>query len=236
MNRSRWTALGLAAVTISVAVVMLGGVSLPGPAELLARLERAQGPEFLAVGLVWMVLALPASIPMAAAGFVFGPVLGALVGWLISVVGSALGFAISRTALRGPVRVRVARSQRFAAIEREVERRGTPVVALLRLSPVFPFNLISYGLGVTAVRSRSFVLGTAMGVAPVCVLNAVIGAGVHSLARIAEGAPPPPTAAIVAGLLTVLATVGITRQATRMWREVVADGTLSADQEPSLGQ
>ena len=44
--------------------------------------------------------------------------------------------------------------------------KGGKLVFLLRLSPAFPFSLMNYALGLTAVRFRDYVLASATGMAP----------------------------------------------------------------------
>ena len=48
-------------------------------------------------------------------------------------------------------------------------------VALLRILPIAPFGLISYGLGTTGVPVGRYLLGTAIGAAPSTMLYATVG-------------------------------------------------------------
>ena len=47
---------------------------------------------------------------------------------------------------------------------------------LLRLSPLIPFNLQNYLLGVTAIRFRHFAAATSAGIVPGAVLYTCLGA------------------------------------------------------------
>ena len=49
---------------------------------------------------------------------------------------------------------------RFAAMDQAVGEQGLRIVALMRLSPVFPFNLLNYALGLTRVRFLHFNLAS----------------------------------------------------------------------------
>ncbi|WP_232220416.1 VTT domain-containing protein [Legionella tunisiensis] len=41
-----------------------------------------------------------------------------------------------------------------------VERSGWQFVALIRLIPIIPFNLVNYGLGLTQIKFRHYVITT----------------------------------------------------------------------------
>ncbi|TNE84249.1 MAG: TVP38/TMEM64 family protein [Deltaproteobacteria bacterium] len=203
---------------------VLGGLVLGiwwsdlGVRDLLGWLERLEqaGPVPFAFGvLAWALLMLPASVQMGSAGFLYGPVVGAVVGWALSVTAAAIAFLLGRTLLRDAVVARAMHSPRWRALESEVGRRGVYVVALTRMSPLFPYNIISYALGASPVSFREYVLGTAIGVIPVVVFNAIIGAGVASLTQLLDGAPPPGGVMIGGAVLTLVATVAVTRVASR---------------------
>ena len=61
---------------------------------------------------------------------------------------------------------RVKRSPRFRAIDEAVASGGFRLVLLLRLSPLVPFNLLNYMLGLTRVSTRDYILGSVIGMAP----------------------------------------------------------------------
>ena len=63
-----------------------------------------------------------------------------------------MAFLVARYIARGAIEQRLEGDRRFAAIDRAVGREGRKIVFLLRLSPVFPFNLLNYALGLTNVR------------------------------------------------------------------------------------
>lgn len=190
----------------------LGARDLLGVLEVL---ERAGPVPFAAGVIAWALLMMPASVQMGASGFLYGAALGAVVGWVLSVAAASLAFLLGRTLLRDAVASRAVKYPRWRALDAEIGRRGVYVVALLRMSPLFPYNVISYGLGASPVTFREYVLGTAIGVIPVVIFNATIGAGVASLTQLLEGAPPPQGIVIAGGVLTLVATVAVTRVASR---------------------
>ena len=161
------------------------------------------------------LLMVPASILEAGAGFLYGPIWAIPVACAIGTAAATVSFLLGRTLLRGVIERRIARDARWSAIDRAVGVRGRELVFLLRLSPLAPFNLVSYALGLTRVSVRDFALGTALGhLFPVIVFS-YTGSTVASAMDLVDRPATPPWATAIGLLLTVLATVGVSRFAKR---------------------
>jgi uncharacterized membrane protein YdjX (TVP38/TMEM64 family) len=152
--------IGVAAVAaLVIAGRQLGG-QLPRFAAWVDGLG-VWGPVVFMLGYVLAAVAfVPASLLTLAAGAIFGLARGALFVFVAAVIASAIGFLIARYLARDAIERRVARNPRFAAIDRAVGAEGRKIVFLLRLSPVFPFNLLNYGLGLTRVRFADYLLAS----------------------------------------------------------------------------
>jgi hypothetical protein len=108
----------------------------------------------LVYGLIYVaaVVALaPASALTLAAGALFGLVVGTVTASLASTTGAALAFLIARYLARDAVARKLGGDPRFEAVDRAIARNGWIIVALLRLSPVIPFNLQNYVYGLTGI-------------------------------------------------------------------------------------
>jgi uncharacterized membrane protein YdjX (TVP38/TMEM64 family) len=136
-----------------------------------------------------------------------------------SVLGASAAFAIGRTLGRGTVERKVGANPLFRAIDHAIGGGGLAVVALLRLSPIVPFNLLNYALSLTRVRFRDFVLGSFAGMLPATILYVYLGSLAASLTELAGGTSAPSAAGqalFVLGLgATVAVTVILTRRARR---------------------
>ena len=132
---------------------------------------------------------------------------------------------------------RLGRDPRFTAIDAAVGANGFRIVLLLRLSPAFPFNLLNYGLGLTSVRLRDYLLGSFLGMLPGTALYVYIGSLVTSAAELSSGQRPdagPWGHGLYWGGLgaTLLVTVILTRIAKRaLTAELANRPTLSPSSE-----
>jgi uncharacterized membrane protein YdjX (TVP38/TMEM64 family) len=79
---------------------------------------------------------------------------------------SALAFLIARYLARDRIHSLLARRQKYRAFDRAIADEGWQVVVLLRLSPIVPFNLQNYALGVTAIPFLEYLGATLVGITP----------------------------------------------------------------------
>lgn len=227
------TVLRIVIATLLVAAVGVALAVLPVKDLLAGLLDRIEsvgpwGPVLLAgIYAVACVLFVPGSILTLGAGFLFGVVYGTIAVSVGSVLGATGAFLVGRTLLRTTIEKRIAAYPRFQAIDRAVGEQGFKIVLLVRLSPIFPFNLLNYAFGLTNVRPWQYVLASWIGMLPGTVMYVYLGSALKSLAEVAAGAPEggtPQTVFFVAGLvMTVIATVVITRVARRALHEAVAE-------------
>ncbi len=123
------------------------------------------------------VLFVPGSALSIAAGALFGLRTGFLVAFTGANLGALLAFFLTRTYLRDTV-VRWAEGRpKFRAFDRAVAMQGFKMVLLSRLSPAFPFTLLNYLLGLTAIRPGAYVIANLLGMLPGAILYIYIGAG-----------------------------------------------------------
>ena len=172
---------------------------------------------FAAVYLISPLLLLPALVLTLGAGFLYGRLYGTLLVSPASVAVAAIAFLLGRTLLRSRVEKKIAGDKRFAAIDKAVAENGFKIVFLLRLSPVIPFNLLNYALGVTRVPFVTYLGASAAGMLPGTFLYVSLGAAATSAAQLGRQSGPP--AALWVGIAaTVVVVVLITLIARRALR------------------
>ena len=137
----------------------------------------AVGP--LVVVLVYIlatVLLIPGSAITIGAGTLFGLKTGFPVVVLGANLGALSAFLLARTFLRDKVAAWAAANPKFRSLDQAIGKQGFKMVLLTRLSPVFPFVLLNYFLGLTAVRLGAYVLASLIGMLPATFLFVYIGA------------------------------------------------------------
>ena len=154
------------------------------------------------------------------AGFAYG-LWGLPIVLVAATTGASLAFLIARYAARDSVRRLVERRRKIPAIDQAIAEDGWKIAVLLRLSPLIPFNLQNYLLGVTAIRFRHFVAATIAGIVPGSVLFTCLGA----LGKTALGEVGPVRCAFFgAGLLaTAIAVILVARKARAKLHEAGVD-------------
>ncbi len=226
--------LGLALVGVIAVVAVALALRSPAVAEVVAAgaaWARGSG----AVGVVAFVLAyviatvfmIPGSVLTIAAGFTCGLAWGVALVAPTATLAATIAFLVGRTLARERVIRRLGPDRRFQAIDRAVEHRGAVIVALLRLSPVFPFVVLNYLLSISQVRTRTYVIASALGMLPGTVLYVYLG----SLAGTAAAGPSTARLALLAaGLVATVAVVVIVARAAR--RELARTGATSEPEVP----
>ena len=184
------------------------------------------GPVVFVLGYAVAVVGfIPGSVLTLAAGAIFGIGKGTALVFVAAVLGSTAAFLVARYAARSWVEHRIQGDARFAAIDRAVGREGRKIVFLLRLSPVFPFNLLNYALGLTRVRVLDYVIAGA-GMLPGTLLYVYSGKVAGDVAAVAGGAAVERGAGYYAViLLGLVATAVVTLFVTRIARRALDEAT-----------
>jgi uncharacterized membrane protein YdjX (TVP38/TMEM64 family) len=183
------------------------------------------GPVVFILGYAVATVAfIPGSVLTLAAGAIFGVLKGTVFTLIGATLGASAAFLVARYLARGAIERRIAGNPRFAAVDRAVGREGFKIVALLRLSPVFPFNLLNYSLGLTRVRFLSYFAASAA-MLPGTLLYVYYGAAAGSLASaLGGGAKKGAEGWLLFGvglLATVVVTAFVTRLAGRALRQEI---------------
>lgn len=195
---------GLAAMAVAAPTLGLGDrlVALRAWIEGLGAL----GPvAYALIYAVATVAAVPASLLTVAAGAMFGSGVGVATVLVGATLGAAAAFAVARWLARDAVAAWLARNETFARLDAMTERHGAIIVAITRLVPIFPFNLLNYGFGLTRVRFGTYLLWSFVCMIPGIALYVVGGDAVTR--GLAEGRIPWELVAalgVVVALLAVL--------------------------------
>lgn len=170
---------------------------------------QAQPWQSAALFLLAYVLVTGLSLPGAAlltlaAGAIFGFSTGVILVSLASTTGATIAFLASRFIFREWVRKRFARQ--IARMDRGVERDGAFYLLSLRLVPAVPFFLINLVMGLTAMRPRTYVWASQLGMLPATMLFVNAGTQIATLESPADVLAPSVIISLaVLGLFPILA-------------------------------
>lgn len=222
------------------AAMIAGGVAvaaflvwqLPIAHWIVALADRLRGMGwvgialFIAIYVVAEVALLPGSLFTLAAGFAYGPVGGLLVASPASVLAATVAFLLGRTVLRDWIRARIHRYPKAQALDTAIGTNSFKLILLLRLSPVIPFNILNYALGLSDAKVGRYVVASFVGMLPGTWLYVYLGSLATTAAQLtAAGQTESPQKLILTGVglvSTVLVVVLVTRAAQRALDEQLA--------------
>ncbi len=187
--------------------------------RLAGYAEAVPAPHWMAFVTLQVVVAavgfLPASLMAIAAGAAYGMAAGTLISVAGTMAGGWVAFLLSRSMLRPWIARLVARYPASARFEDAIATEGWKFVCLMRLSPVMPFAATSYGLGLTRIGQRDYLLGTLASL-PALVGYVAVGAFGRAGLAISRGAFEPLQWLLpLAGVAVVLLALFRLRRLTR---------------------
>jgi uncharacterized membrane protein YdjX (TVP38/TMEM64 family) len=218
----RWLGVIAALVLVLFLVASLGTSRWLGK-EVVGFVTRAaeQGwyGQAIFVGVLVIICLtgiIPASMMAMAAGTIYGFETGTLLSSLGLTLGALIGFFAARSLFREAAARWVAHRVSFRKIDADIGGRGWRVVALLRLSPVAPFGITSYALGLTRLSVGQYLLGT-LGSLPAMMGYVYVGVLARTAMNASSGTLIPWIKLAVTGL-GVIATVAAAMHIVRILR------------------
>ncbi|MBF2077061.1 MAG: TVP38/TMEM64 family protein [Synechococcales cyanobacterium T60_A2020_003] len=184
--------------------------------EWIDRLGTTGAIAFMVIYALATVAFFPGSILTLGAGILFGVVWGSVYVFIGACGGATLAFLVGRYVARSWIAKKIAGNPKFAAIDKAVGREGFKIVLLTRLSPVFPFNLLNYALGLTSVSLKDYGMGF-IGMIPGTIMYVYAGSLLGDLATLGSGnSSIPPAIRWTLNIIGFIATVAVTLYVTKV--------------------
>ena len=193
-----------------VAVLLDGTITNAAKLEYVRGAFAELGPmapiAYVAAVTVEVVVApLPGLALYAPGGLIFGGFWGGLLSLIGNVLGAGIAFGLAR-ALGRDVAARYLESSALADAEHRLSTRGTWVVFLLRVNPLTSSDLVSYAAGLTSMPTRALLIGTTLGMAPLCWAQA------YAASTLVEAFPWLIQPLLVLALVYVVAAIWLLRR------------------------
>lgn len=166
------------------------------------------------------LLFLPTTVPLLAAGALFGVGTGLVTGWIGLGVGMSVAYWLARGVLRERLRKRYGDSALLKKTDEALEREGWKYVMTLRMMPITPFPLLNYLFGLTKIRYRTYILSSLAGLSPEMVLYVLLGDAAGTAAAGGAGSGKTVAWLFAAAALFALAVFG----GPRLWRRLRGKG------------
>jgi phospholipase D1/2 len=118
----------------------------------------------IAAYLIAGLLVIPVNILIAATMLVFGPLHGMLYAYCGVLLSTTLTYALAHRL--GALLPASFSARRVEPLRAYITKRGWPAVFVVRVLPVAPFTVINTIAGASRIPLRTFLIGTALGMAP----------------------------------------------------------------------
>ncbi len=115
----------------------------------------------------------PDSLLAIAGGMCFGLFWGSIYTMVGALSGGTLAFYIARLIKKGLIKK--PSSKDLGGLSKSIEERGFWIVLLLRLIPLFPYDVISYSAGLSGISIKDFLLATLLGTIPGIIVFTNVG-------------------------------------------------------------
>jgi uncharacterized membrane protein YdjX (TVP38/TMEM64 family) len=215
-NVAFWAGLGLLLIAVMLAWAFLpirewvqSFTSWTGEFGLLGAIV------FASVYVVAVVALAPVWPLSVAAGLAFG-LWGIPLVIVSATTGASLAFLVARFLVRDRVTELTRKRPMLDAVDKAVAEEGWKVVALLRLSPLVPFNLQNYFLGATEIGFFPYLAATFLGIMPGSAAYVYLGILGRAAAAGEQGGGRLKIGLLAAGLAATIALIVIVGRKARM--------------------
>ena len=148
--------------------------------------------------------------------------LGSVLVFAASLLSAVLGFLAGRYFSRSWFLAKIAHSEKFKALDEAVATEGLKIVLLLRLAAICPYTLLNYGLGLSKISFKDYLLASCIGAVPGTLAYVYLGTLARGAAEAASVGHIKPFQWALMGV-GVAATVTIGAMATRMAKRTLGE-------------
>lgn len=104
---------------------------------------------------------IPITVLTLISGSLYGPIYGFIFAMFSIIISSNVAFLISR--YLGRAFLEKLMKKKTDKINLKIEKNGFKIIFIMRISGVFPFDMLSYAAGLTKVKYSEFMLATLLG-------------------------------------------------------------------------
>ena len=129
-----------------------------------------------------LILVLPVGVMSLAGGLAFGKWWGTLFILIGATLGACASFLMARYLGRGFIeRLGVLKKGRLKTFDEGVEKNGFRFILFVRLIPLFQYDAVNFGAGLSKMRFRDYAIGSLIGMIPGGFINAMLGSSLDNI-------------------------------------------------------
>ncbi|MDP3921070.1 MAG: TVP38/TMEM64 family protein [Candidatus Omnitrophota bacterium] len=213
-----WIRLMILAILLSLAYYLNTQGILPKVLDWIDDFGPWGPVVFMGVYILTCIFFVPSFVFTFSAGILFGVLKGLAFSLLAHGIGSTAALLTGRYLARGWVERIYARNEKFELMDKTIEKKGWRVVLLARLTPIFPFLIGNYIIGLTRIPAFHYFLATVIGSIPSAAVYVYLGSITGSLAAMnAQGRQRTPLewALLIGGMVAAIILVLYLRRIAR---------------------
>jgi len=172
--------------------------------EWIDQLGPSAPVVFILIYTLTSIFFVPSFFFTFGAGAIFGLWKGLLLALLGTGTGALAAFLLGRYMARDLVGRSFAKNKEFRQMDEAVKVKGWKIVALARLSPVFPFLVGNYAFGLTKIPAFHYFVASIIGTIPSAAVYVYAGTVAGEIAQSGSGSrgrTPAEWALLVGGLI-----------------------------------
>jgi len=175
MKNKLWKILLLAFIVVGIilAVIFRDQLDVNVIQNWIEEAGSAAPLLFMSVYIIGTVFFFPGAVLTLLGGALFGPVLGTVYNLTAATIGAMLSFLVARYLACDWVEKKT--GGKLKQLINGVENEGWRFVAFTRLVPLFPFNLLNYGLGLTKIKFSHYSIATYIFMLPGAIAYTYLG-------------------------------------------------------------
>ena len=128
------------------------------------------------------ILVIPVGVMSLAGGLAFGKWLGTIYILIGATLGASLSFLIARYFGRKFIESFAwLHKGKIKSFDDGIEKNGFRMMLFMRLIPLFQYDAVNFGGGLSKVKFRDFFLATLIGMAPGGFINATLGSSLEKI-------------------------------------------------------
>ena len=142
-----------------------------------ANMNGAAPFAYIAMVIIEVVVApIPGTLLYLPGGVIFGGFYGGFLSLLANIFGAGISCQLMRSVIGRNATRSFFEKESLVKYRETIERRGLLLIVLLRLNPLTSSDLVSYASGLTTMPVSTVMLGTAIGMAPLCFAQSYLAA------------------------------------------------------------